>query len=273
MYLKPSSLGKDKLDSRWEIGHCLGIQDESAELIVGTSIGVLKVRSVRSCTSIADQWKSMSLFEIAGVPWRPIPGRDGVELKSHVRMASEFGDKMEHAEGQQQPFVARAVEFLKEDIKKYGMSPGCAGCTAANRGTPAVNHSDSCRIRIEKLMSEDRRPIYMRAMDRLAEAALRKEAQEETTATTTAAAAAATTTATKRSADAVPEGERTAKVPTPAEVRGEIRSREEQSDAPEKRLKRNEVGMLSTVDAEEHCSGSLIMISPTTISDPMQAKE
>ena len=69
-------------------------------------------------------------------------------------------------------------------------------------------------------------------MDRLAEAALPKEAPEETTATTTAAAAAtATTTATKRSADALPEGERTAKVPTTAEVRGETRSREEQGGA------------------------------------------
>ena len=38
MYLKPNSLGKDKLDSRWETGHFLGIQDDSAELIVGTSI-------------------------------------------------------------------------------------------------------------------------------------------------------------------------------------------------------------------------------------------
>ena len=111
MYLEPSSLGKDKLDSRWEICKFLGIQDESADLIVGTSIGVLKVRSVRSFTNAADQWKSMSLFEVAGVPWCPIPGRDGVELKSHVRMATEFGDKMEHGEGQQQPFVGRAVNF------------------------------------------------------------------------------------------------------------------------------------------------------------------
>ena len=93
---------------------------------------------------------------------------------------------------------------MKEDIKKYGMSPGCAGCTAANIGTLAANHSDSRRIRIEKLMSEDRRPRYVRAMDRLAGAALRKEAQEETTTNTTAAAAA-TMTAKKKSADAVPE--------------------------------------------------------------------
>ena len=114
-------------------------------------------------------------------------------------------------------------------------------------------------------------------MDRLAEAALRNEAQEEKTTNTTAAAAttttATTTTATKRSADAVPEGEHTAKVPTPAEARGEIRSREEQGGASEKRLKRNEVVMLSTFEAEEYCSGSLRVISPTTISDPMQVKE
>ena len=86
-------------------------------------------------------------------------------------------------------------------------------------------------------------------MDRLAEAALRKEAQEDTTE--------ATTTSTKRPADTVPEGERVSKVPTPAEARGEIRAREEEGGAPEKRLKRNEVGMLSTFDADEQRSGSL----------------
>ena len=96
MYLKPDSLGKDKLDSRWETGHFLGIQDDSAELIIGTSIGVLKVRSVRSYTDIADRWKGISLFEVVGVPWCPIPGRDGVEIKGRVKMASEFGDRMKH---------------------------------------------------------------------------------------------------------------------------------------------------------------------------------
>ena len=114
----------------------------------------------------------------------------------------------------------------------------------------------------------------MRAMDRLAEAALRKESQEEATATTTAAAATtATTTATKRSADALPEGERTAKVRAPAEARGETRSREETGEASEKRLKRNDVGMLSTFDAEECGDGSLRTIPPSTVSDPAQVKE
>ena len=94
MYLKPDSLGKDKLDIRWETGRFLGIQDDSAGVIVGTSIGVLKVRSVRSYTNVADRWKVLSLFGVVGVPWCPILGREGVEIKSQVRMAAEFGDKM-----------------------------------------------------------------------------------------------------------------------------------------------------------------------------------
>ena len=92
---------------------------------MGASIGVLKVRSVRSYTSIADHWKSISLFEVVGVPWRPIPGRDGVELKSHVRMASEFGDKMEHAEGQQQPFVARSQILQGRHKEAWHVSRVC----------------------------------------------------------------------------------------------------------------------------------------------------
>ena len=41
------------------------------------------------------------------------------------------------------------------------MTTGCAGCIAANMGAPAVNHSDACRIRTEKLMSEDGHSRYM----------------------------------------------------------------------------------------------------------------
>ena len=172
-----------------------------------------------------------------GVPRCPIPGRDGVGIKSQVRMAAEFGDRMQHAsEGGSQPLVVRAVKFLKEDIRKYGMTQGCPGCVAANRNAAAVNHSDACRIRIEKLMAEDRHPRYMRAMERLAEAALR-----ETTATTTATNSGmsgdpAASAAIKRPAEQVPEGERVSKAPTPAEVRGGIRGLEGGTKRPRKGL-------------------------------------
>ena len=96
MYLKPASAGRDKLDSRWEAGHFLVLKDESAELIIGTTVGVLKVRSVRSFTDFGDRWKASSLKSVVGPPWCPIPGRDGTEIKSHARMMSECGDGLQH---------------------------------------------------------------------------------------------------------------------------------------------------------------------------------
>ena len=46
-YMKPGITGKHKMDKRWERGVWLGIRDRSAETIVGTSEGCLKVRSIR----------------------------------------------------------------------------------------------------------------------------------------------------------------------------------------------------------------------------------
>ena len=53
-YYKPGITGKDKLDVRWESGIWLGIRDESGEVIVGTSKGVLKDRSLRKNLSVND---------------------------------------------------------------------------------------------------------------------------------------------------------------------------------------------------------------------------
>jgi len=80
MFLKPGSLGKDKFDSRWDVGHFLGLRDDSAEMIIGTSCGVLKVRSVRPYASSADRWDGSSLKTVVGLPWAPVPGRDGIEI-------------------------------------------------------------------------------------------------------------------------------------------------------------------------------------------------
>ena len=33
-------------------------------------------------------------------------------------------------------------------VKEFGMTAGCRGCIAANRGGQAVNHSEACRSRI-----------------------------------------------------------------------------------------------------------------------------
>ena len=62
---------------------------------------------------------------------------------------------------------------------------------------------------------------------------------------------------------------------TPAEVRGEVRPREELGESSEKRLKRDDVGMLSlSRECREECGGgSLRIISPSIVSDPIQVRE
>ena len=89
LYLKPESLGVNKLDSRWEPGRFLGIRDESGELYIGTKDGILKVRTFRSYVTLSDRWGAASLFEINGLPWEPVPGREGIEVKASVCFAKE----------------------------------------------------------------------------------------------------------------------------------------------------------------------------------------
>ena len=46
-YLKPKSVGKDKLHSRWGEGVWFGVREESGETLIGTREGVIKVRTFR----------------------------------------------------------------------------------------------------------------------------------------------------------------------------------------------------------------------------------
>jgi len=48
-----------------------------------------------------------------------------------------------------------------------------------NRGADSSNHSDQCRLRIEKLMSEERVPKFENAMKRLAEHALKEDKRKK----------------------------------------------------------------------------------------------
>ena len=58
MYLLPESVGVSKLDSRWSTGHCLGIRDESNELLIGTAQSVLKVGTIRYNNNISEMGPS-----------------------------------------------------------------------------------------------------------------------------------------------------------------------------------------------------------------------
>ena len=87
-YLMPETQGVNKLDARWNDGLFLRIREESNELIVGTSEGVLKVAPYRRRPE-SERWKWEEMRNIKGTPWEPVPGRGGIEIKSKVTIPSE----------------------------------------------------------------------------------------------------------------------------------------------------------------------------------------
>ena len=60
----------------------IGLQDESAKLLIGADSGVLKVSTVRHHPSASVKWSADTLETMVGLPCEPAPGRQGVEIKS-----------------------------------------------------------------------------------------------------------------------------------------------------------------------------------------------
>jgi hypothetical protein len=156
MYIRAESVGKDKYNSRWEEGVFIGVREESGEIIIGTEKGVIKARAFRRKGSEKERWSQEHVKSIGGVPWEPIPGREGIEIKSSVNLPRDETEIKETEHGVEKEVIRRRLKITKEDVKRFSMTPGCKGCVAVNRGGQAVNHSESCRARItEELEKED----------------------------------------------------------------------------------------------------------------------
>ena len=72
-YLKPKSVGQSAMDSRWETGVWLGVQDETNEIILGTVRGIVKARTVRRKESAEESWDTEIFNTFAGTPWKMTP--------------------------------------------------------------------------------------------------------------------------------------------------------------------------------------------------------
>ena len=48
--------------------------------------GALKCRTFRSIGSEEQKWDHERIDDIVGVPWQPVPGRNGIELKPRAMM-------------------------------------------------------------------------------------------------------------------------------------------------------------------------------------------
>lgn len=101
-----------------------------------------------------------------GTPWEPVPGRAGIESKSNITMLPESTEPITPHPTLEYRQVRRG-HIRYEDIKKYGMTPGCAGCIAWSRHGRTHNHTEPCRRRIETHMREYADDRIQRADGRL----------------------------------------------------------------------------------------------------------
>ena len=83
--LHPNSVGKDKLDPRWENGIFVGFREESGEIFVMSKEGVIKVRSFNRRME-EERWNQEELNLGQGTPWEPAPGQGRIQIKSRLKI-------------------------------------------------------------------------------------------------------------------------------------------------------------------------------------------
>ena len=59
--------------------------------MIGTSGGVIKVRTVRRNAEMGKPWVVDVMEGMQGAPWEPVPGRGGIEIKSRVELPRVAG--------------------------------------------------------------------------------------------------------------------------------------------------------------------------------------
>jgi hypothetical protein len=170
MFKKKAKDKNEKINARWEKGIFVGARSCSGELLVATSLGVRKCRSIRRLP-LQERWGLDSLNWVKNVPWHlyrgdsladgDIPEDNAVEPEPVVAGARD--DQAGVVVKMRAP-PPRSFQIRKEDAEKHGYSRGCAGCSSWFRGLGRQPHSVECRARFEKLLKDDAR--FQNAMRR-----------------------------------------------------------------------------------------------------------
>ena len=63
--------------------------------------------------------------------------------------------KRKGKKGTDKKITMRRVEIGKEQVRKYGLTVGCKGCTQADEGRAIEGHNEECRTRMEAEMAKD----------------------------------------------------------------------------------------------------------------------
>ena len=110
--------------------------------VLGTDAGVIKVRSIRRKGTAQARWNADVWGRVKGTPWEPVPGREGVEVMSKVELPPAPVEVPPMADGPKWEQDWRRPKIERKDVRNLGMTPGCPGCVAANRGSAARRHTE-----------------------------------------------------------------------------------------------------------------------------------
>ncbi len=117
LYIRSESVGQDKYNSGWGEGAFIGVREESGEPIVGTEQGVIKARAFRRRGSEKERWLKGHVKSVGGIPWEPIPGREGIDMKSPVTLPRDESEIKRTEVGVEKEVVRRRLKLVKEDVR------------------------------------------------------------------------------------------------------------------------------------------------------------
>ena len=103
----------------------------------------------QSCQGVAEQdrWNAEEAGAIIGTPWAPRGGEDE-PIGIRIDMPEHSRDHAEHPPGAMPEVDVRRARLYKQDFLDHGLTEGCPGCTAANRGL-RMDHNGTCRNMME----------------------------------------------------------------------------------------------------------------------------
>ena len=141
---------RDKGESRWSEGHFLGVRNETGELIIGTSEGIVKARDFRRLADVSQRWNAESLKKVRRTPWKPNPLVEDGEMHVKVKLPVDSSPVTQPFAGVDIEPNVRRLRIKPETVKRLGLLSNCLGCRAVRDKDPVSrNHSEECRKRVE----------------------------------------------------------------------------------------------------------------------------
>ena len=128
---------------------------------VGTPSGVMKVNCIERLPM--NQARDLELWKsIRGYPWHLRPGdvqNEPGEIPTMVAsepvvLQDELPPRLPK-EREAESVLRRVYIRRNVELRQYGFTQGCSGCTAAETGRAPENHSETCRQRVESAMEAD----------------------------------------------------------------------------------------------------------------------